>query len=74
METEKDWRKWMKIILKTPEEKKLPIDVLPNVVAWAHDDVNDGAVAARFKLDSGEYWAYKTITKTGTKVIDIRRK
>lgn len=62
----------MKIILKFDDEPELPIDVLPNIVSWAHRDNND-LVAAKFELADGTYWAYKYLTNTGTKVVRIRR-
>lgn len=61
----------MKIILKFDDEPELPIDVLPSVVGWAQRDNNDRA-AAKFEMVSGVYWAYKYLTKNGTKVVDIR--
>lgn len=62
----------MKIILKFDDEPKIPIDVLPSVVSWAQRD-NSDRVAAKFEMTSGIYWAYKYLTKTGTKVVSIRK-
>lgn len=61
----------MKIILKFDDEPEPPIDVLPNVVSWAQRD-NNKTVAAKFELANGTYWAYKYLTKIGTKVVSIR--
>lgn len=61
----------MKIILKFDDNPEPPIEVLPSVVGWAQRN-NDKVVAARFESSRGDYWAYKTMTKTGTKVVDIR--
>ena len=61
----------MKIILKFDDEPELPIDVLPSVVSWAQRDNNE-TVGVKFELTNGTYWAYKYLTKTGTKVVDIR--
>lgn len=61
----------MKIILKFDDEPELPIDVLPSVAGWAQRDNND-LIAAKFEMTSGIYWAYKYLTKTGTKVVSIR--
>lgn len=61
----------MKIILKFDDGPELPADVLPSVVGWAQrDDAN--LVAAKFEMTSGVYWALKYLTKTGTKVVNIR--
>lgn len=61
----------MKIILKFDDEPELPIEVLPSVVGWAQRDENE-RVIAKFEMTSGIYWAYKYLTKTGTKVVKIR--
>lgn len=61
----------MKIILKLDDEPEPSIEVLPNIVSWAQRDNNE-IVAAKFELTNGVYWAYKYLTKTGTKVVDIR--
>lgn len=61
----------MKIILKSYDEPEIPSDVLPSVVSWAQRDNNKHAVAARFEMGSGIYGAFKTTTKTGTKVVSI---
>ena len=61
----------MKLILKFDDEPELPIDVLPSVVGWAQRDNND-KIAARFEMASGVYWAYKYLTRAGTKVVSIR--
>lgn len=61
----------MKIILKSYDIPEIPSDVLPSVVRWAQRDNNKHAVAARFKMASGIYEAFKTTTKTGTKVVDV---
>lgn len=61
----------MKIILKFDDEPELPIDVLPSVVGWTQRDNSDRAIA-KFEMTSGIYWAYKYLTKTGTKVVSIR--
>lgn len=61
----------MKIILKSYDEPEIPSDVLPSVVAWAQRDDNKHAVGARFEMASGIYEAFKTTTKTGTKVVCV---
>ena len=61
----------MKIILKSYDEPEIPSDVLPSIVSWAQRDNNKHAVAARFEMASGIYEAFKTTTKTGTKVVDV---
>lgn len=61
----------MKIILKFDDDPEPPIEVLLSVVRWAQKN-NDKVVAARFEFSQGDYWAYKTMTKTGTKVVSIR--
>lgn len=61
----------MKIILKFDDEPELPIEVLPSVVGWAQRD-NSYRAIAKFEMTSGIYWAYKYLTKTGTKVVKLR--
>lgn len=60
----------MKIILKYYDELELPIEVLPNIVSWAQRN-DDKICAARFELATGIYEAFKTTTKTGTKVVSV---
>lgn len=61
----------MKIILKFNDNPEPPIDVLPNVVRWAQSDSNK-TIAMMFEDTNGTYWAYKYLTKNGTKVVEIR--